>query len=42
MDYNYFAPHGPQPYQYLGYAADGGLLNAGVSNDVTGAVPVST
>lgn len=40
LDYNYF-PAGPQPFQFLGYGADTGLLHAGGSNDVTGSSNVS-
>ncbi|TKA75619.1 hypothetical protein B0A55_04890 [Friedmanniomyces simplex] len=36
MDYNYFASTVQQPYQYLGFGADAGLLS-GVSND--GSIP---
>ncbi|KAK3618173.1 hypothetical protein LTR56_014245 [Elasticomyces elasticus] len=36
MDYNYFASTAPQPYQYMGFGSDAGLLS-GVSND--GSIP---
>jgi AP-1-like transcription factor len=40
MDYNYFASTAPQPYHYLGFGADGGLL-PGVDGDASGPTPVS-
>jgi len=40
MDYNYFASTAPQPYQFLGFGSDAGLLS-GVSNDGSIPTPVS-
>lgn len=41
MNYNFFTAAAHQPYQYLGFGADAGLL-PGVSGDVPGSTPVSS
>jgi len=41
MEYNYFTAIAAQPYPYMGFGADDGLL-AGVSNDGMGPIAVSS